>query len=303
MSAYLLLLVCMSLGWALARCWPMPDNTAPVLTAWIMRVALPALVLVQIPRLQPDAGLLLPALAPWALALSTLAMMRWLGRRLGWTRGTVGCLILTCGLGNTSFVGLPMILALRGEPALGAAVISDQLGSFLALSTVGMLVSAVYAGTSTDPRELTRRVLSFPPFLVLPVAGLVLWIGGWPPVVGAVLQRLSETLTPVALFLVGMQFRLGDVRRHAPELLLGLGWKMVIAPALILALALLAGLQGLSSDVAVLQIAMAPMVTAGILAQQSGLAPRLANTMVSVGTLVSLLSVPLWSLALGACRT
>jgi malate permease and related proteins len=50
--------------------------------------------------------------------------------------------------------------------------------------------------------------------------------------------------------------------------------------------------------VAVLQCAMAPMITAGMLAEQHGLDPPLANTVVGIGILTSLATVPLWNFAL-----
>lgn len=299
MNAYLLLLACMGLGLVSARYWHMPDNAPAVLNAWVMRIALPALILVQIPRLTPGLDMLLPALGPWWLAVGSLVLIPLLGRMLGWTRGTVGCMILTCGMGNTSFIGLPLIMALRGDEAIGAAVIADQLGSFLALSLIGGVVVTVYAGQRPQLSDILGKLLRFPPFCALPVAGLVLAAGGWPPAVDALLSRLADTLTPVTLFVVGLQFRAGDIRHHGRELILGLGWKMGLAPAGVVLAIWLWGDDSLAGKVTVLQTAMAPMITSGILAQQSGLAPRLANTMVSVGTLVSLVSVPLWSLLLG----
>jgi len=299
MSSYLLLICCLAFGWAMARYWPMPENTAPALNAWIMRIALPALVLAQIPKLEPAADLILPALAMWWVMLGAFVLMPLIGRRLAWTRSTVGCMILLCGLGNTSFIGLPMLQALRGHEALGAAVIADQLGSFLALSTFGVVIAAIYGGSRADAAEIVRRIVRFPPFLALPIAFVALGLGGWPTALDEVLQRLGGTLTPVALFVVGMQFRVGDVRHHLREIGIGLSWKMLLAPLGVAAFALATGQQGLAAKVGILQAAMAPMVTAGILAQQSGLAPRLANTILSVGTLLSLVSVPLWSLLIG----
>lgn len=48
------------------------------------------------------------------------------------------------------------------------------------------------------------------------------------------------------------------------------------------------------TEVVVLQAAMAPMVTGGILAQQYGFQPMLANRMVGFGLVISLFTVPLW---------
>jgi predicted permease len=74
---------------------------------------------------------------------------------------------------------------------------------------------------------------------------------------------------------------------------IGLGWKMLLAPLLILGLGLLTGVGGLVLTVGVLQTAMAPMISAAILADQYDLEPPLANTVLGVGIVLSLLTVPL----------
>ena len=79
----------------------------------------------------------------------------------------------------------------------------------------------------------------------------------------------------------------------------GLGWKMLAAPLLVFGTGRVLGVSGIPFEVGVLQAATAPMISAGILAQQSGLAPKLANTVVGVGIVLSLLSVPLWNLLIG----
>lgn len=292
MSAFALLLLCLLIGVIAARSGRVPEGTPQSLNWWILHVALPALVLAQIPRLGFSAALLFPALAPWLVFGGAALLFPLLGRWQGWDRGTVGALILTCGLGNTAFMGLAMVEALRGPAALGPAVIADQLGSFLALSSGGVLVAALYGGSAPQPREILRRVLFFPPFIAL-IAGLVVrLLGGWPEPAEAVLRRLGETLVPLALFSVGLQFRIGHGGGWGP-LCAGLGWKLAGAPLVVGLIALATGAGGLPEQVAVLQSGMAPMITAGILAIQSGLAPRLANRIVSLGILLSLATVPL----------
>ena len=149
----------------------LPERVVPLLNGWVLRVALPALVLARIPELDADPALLAPALAPWGRLLGAALLFPLLGRALGWSRGVVGCLVITAGLGNTSFVGLPLVGALLGPEALGPAVVADQLGSFLALASAGVVLAALYAGERPDLRELVARLLRFPPLLSLPVAG------------------------------------------------------------------------------------------------------------------------------------
>lgn len=295
MSAYLLLLLCPLLGLAFRRWSLMPEGTPAVLNAWMLRVALPALVLEQIPRLHLGGGLLVLVLAPWLVIGGAALFIPMLGRRFGWDRGTVGALVITCGLGNTAFVGLPMIDALLGKEALGYAVMADQIGTFLALATAGIALAAYYSGGRITTIAIALRVLRFPPFVALLCAIAVRVLGGWPPVIEPVLHRLGDTLTPLALFSVGLQFHLGQWSQQRRPMMIGLGWKLAVAPLLVWALGLLTGAQGYPLNVSVLQAAMAPMITAGVLAVDHRLNPPLANLTLSIGTLLSFVTVPVFA--------
>lgn len=297
MSAFLLLISCPALGWLFARRGWMPAGTHAVINAWLLRVAFPALVLEQIPRLQWDSTLLFAAAAPWVVVLGAALFIPMVGRRLGWSRASIGALVLTCGLGNTAFIGLPMIQALAGPQALGPALLSDQLGSFLALSTAGVLLASSFAGDRIDARELLRRLSRFPPFIALMLALAVRALfGGWPEPVATVLHRLGDTLTPLALFSVGLVFQFGALRGRLPFVAVGLAWKLVLAPLAALLLALVSGVGGMSMTVGVLQAAQGPMITAGILAQEHRLDPELVTLVVGMGIFLSFVTAPIWFL-------
>ncbi len=299
MSDFALLLGAMALGALMnSRAW-MPANTPTVLNAWVLKIALPALILGQVPKIEFAPALAVAAVGPWLVFGGAWLLMPMLGRRLGWSRGRVGALILTCGLGNTAFMGLPMIQALFGSQAIGVAVIADQLGSFLALSIGGVMVAARYSGTAVTAAQVLRRVVLFPPFMALALAVVVaLGWGAWPLWLDQVLGRVGATLTPIALFAVGYQLRLGHAPAVAWPIAAGLGWKLLAAPALILALGWSVAAAPEVLSVTVAQCAMAPMITAGILAADADLEPSLAAAIVGVGILLSFATVPLWALGL-----
>lgn len=296
MSAILLLALCLGIGLAMARHERLPAGAPQALNFWIVNVALPALILVEIPKLHFSRELLFPALAPWLVFLGAVAIFGFIGPRRGWSRGTTGAMILTCGLGNTAYMGLAMVESLRGPMSVGPAVIADQFGSFIALSTGAVVVATVYAGAPPRLDEIVRRLFGFTPFLALLVA-LALWpLGGLPDVLQKVLTRIGQTLTPLALFSVGLQLQLRGIGESRGKLIAGLGWKMAVAPLLVFGIALVGGLGGNVNAVAgILQCAMPPMITAGILAEQNNLDPKLANLVIGVGTVLSLLTLPLAS--------
>ena len=300
MSALLLLFVCLVLGVLVARFAKPPAGMVHGINWWVLNIALSALVLELIPRLKFDPQLWFPIVAMWLTFGGAWLLFGLLGPRLGWSRQRIGALILVCGLGNTSFMGYPLIQAMHGKAGLAVAVVADQLGCFPVLASVGIVVASIYSGRTPQPRLIVRRMLTFPPFVALLVGILVGSLGGWPVWLDGVFSPMGATLTPLALFSVGLQFKFHLGERQLAALGLGLGWKLLLAPLLCLLLGTAAGVGGLVLAVGVLQAAMAPMISAAILADEYGLEPALANTILGAGIVLSLLTVPLGNLLLGS---
>ncbi len=299
MPSLLLLAACLLLGWLVARLAHPPATLAANLNWWVINVAFPALVLHLAPQIRFDAHLWFLVAALWFVFLGAWFVFDRLGRALHWTRARIGALILVCGLSNTSFIGFPMIEALRGQEGLTLAVLADQAGCFVALAVGGTLVAALYSGHTVAPLTIVRRVLLFPPFLSLLVGVTAGALGEWPAALDAIFARVGATLVPIALFSVGLQFQLHVGRQQLPALALGLGWKLLLAPLLVWTAGWLIGVEGLVLTVAVLQSAMAPMISGAILASQNDLEPSLANTTLGVGILLAFVTVPLANYWLG----
>ncbi len=298
MSSILLLVLCLVLGALVAR-FVRPAPVLPQsLNWWVINVALPALVLHLIPQLELDAGLWFLAVSMWLVLLGGWLFFATLGRLLHWSRERIGALTLVCGLGNTSFVGFPLIEALRGQEGLRLAVVADQTGGFLALAVGGAIVAAVYSGGDVSPKALLSRVLWFPAFICLLIGAAAGASGGWPQIVDEAFARIGATLVPLALFSVGLQLRLRFDRSLLQPIALGLGWKLALAPAAIALIGVWVGASGEIYRVSVLEAAMAPMISASILAEQHRLEPMLANTVLGLGIVLSFFTVPLVHLLL-----
>ncbi|MBB6187124.1 AEC family transporter [Rhodanobacter sp. MP7CTX1] len=299
MSALLLLFVCLVLGGLVARFAKPPVGIVPGINWWVINLALPALVLKLIPRVKFDPQLWFPVAAMWLTFAGAWLLFGLLGPRLGWSRQRIGALILVCGLGNTAFMGYPLMQALHGQPGLALAVVADQLGAFPLLASAGVVVACLYAGRTPKPAMIVRRVLTFPAFVALIIGIVVGVLGGWPDWLDGVFTPIGATLTPLALFSVGLQFKFHPGARQLGALGWGLGWKLLLAPLLCWMLGVAIGVGGLVLTVGVLQAAMAPMISAAILADEYELEPALANTVLGAGIVLSLLTIPLGNLWLG----
>jgi len=292
-AALALLFVCLGLGVAAARSGRLPAGAHQSVNWWVLYAALPALVLALVPKLRFDWNTLFLVAAIWLVFAGAWVVFAVVGRAARWPRTRIGALVLVAGLGNTSFVGFPLIEALRGKAGLSLAVVCDQLGSFLLLAAGGIVVASLYSGRAPNAGAVVRRVVTFPAFLAL-IAGIVVGaVGKWPAPVEDLLLQVGRTLSPVALFSVGLQLRLRLHRGSIGPLVLGLGWKLLLAPILALGAGLAFGVRGLTLTVGVLEAAMAPMISAAILADEYGLDPPLTNGLLGMGILLSLVTVPL----------
>jgi len=256
------------------------------------------LAILHIHSLKLDGSLALTACMAWLLFGCAWALFGSTGKLLRLDRETIGALILVAGLGNTSFVGLPMIEAYFGKEYLGIGIIADQLGSFMVLSTLGIFVATYYSSGSVSPGQMARKIAMFPPFQALVLALLLrpLILPDWSV---TILEKLGSTLTPLALVSVGFQLQFGGMGEVLKPLVAGLAYKLLLGPAIICLLYIsLLGATGTIVQVTIFEAAMAPMITAGIIAIDHGLKPQLVGMLVGIGIPLSFVTLYFWHMFL-----
>jgi predicted permease len=296
MDNILLVFVCMILGFFLKRTKAFPDLSYKTLNQFVIYISLPAIALYYIPKLEISSKLLFPLGVAWLGFALSFAFFTAFGKLFHWSKKLTGCLIITAGLGNTSFVGFPLVEAVYGKQGLETAVIVDQPGSFVVVSTLAILIATLFSRGTTTTNEIIKKILFFPPFIAFSIALLLNLINiDFPPIMQSVFQRLGSTVTPIALVSVGMQLGFDSKSKHWKFLSLGLLFKLFITPAFfyLLYVILLNG-KGLEVQVSVFEAAMAPMITGTIVATTYGLKPKLSSMMIGFGIPISFLTLIFW---------
>lgn len=297
MSNLILVFLCLLLGLLFQRIKQFPENAPSSLNAYVVYVALPALVLNEIPKLELDGQALVPVLMAW-LVMFFGGGITWLAARwLNWSREVTGAMILVVALGNSGFVGIPLVEAMVGKEGIPYAILYDQFGTFIALNTLGVILASYYSGSAGSARQIWWNIVKFPPFIALIVA-FVLRMTYFPVWMSDVLPRISSTLVPVVMIAVGLQWRLRLDAKDLSPLFIGVLFSLVVTPAFAWLVIKALAIETLAAKVAVLEAAMPAMISAGVLAMSHQLAPRLASAMVGYTLMLSLLSVWLWSLVL-----
>ncbi|MBJ6725509.1 AEC family transporter [Geomesophilobacter sediminis] len=290
------------LGMLFRRLKGFPRETPQVLNMFALYVSLPALVLLKAPQIVFSRAAILPVIVPWGMLLLSVALLLLGGRLFRWPRHILGVLLLVVPVGNTSFLGIPMVQAFFGPAGLPHLIVYDQIGTMTIFSSYGSYILATYGKESrTDFAAIARKMLLFPPTVAL-IAGLALRSFPYPEKLALALHNLSLSLVPLVMTAVGFQLRLRLPRPVLGPLGYGLAVKLVVAPLLALAICRLLGEQGLAVEVSVLEAGMPPMVTAAALAVIAGMDAELSAALVSVGILLCFGTLPLLYYALQLTR-
>ena len=294
MESFVIITAYLLIGVALRRTGKFHAETGNVLNSFVIYVSLPAVILLKVPELTLSAELLVPAVMPWVMLLFSVVAVLFVSRVFTMERQVTGVLLLLVPLGNTSFLGYPMVRAFLGERAVSYAVLYDQIGSFPALAIYGSIIAAIYGvekgGTTT--RNTIRDIVTFPSFIAF-VAAFALRPFHYPAMLVSLLSALAATLVPVVMICIGFQLTLRVSQNARKALFFGLLIKLIVAPLAALALCKACGLRGDTVKVSVFEAGMPPMVSAGALALLAGLPPSLTTALVGMGLILSFVTLPL----------
>lgn len=297
MSSIYLIFICLLIGYILRRYQVVEVNGYKILNILIIYIALPALTLHYIPRIEINSELIYPIFMPWINLIISWLFFGILGYQLKWSKALTGAMIMMSGFGNTSFVGIPIIQALYGKEGIETVIMVDQPGSFVALTTLGILIANLYSNHSKiDVLSIIKNIIKFPPFIAF-IIGILLNVIGLeiPKDIDGTLEIIAGLVVPLALISVGMQLKMNLDSVYWRYVGLSLSFKLLLFPILIYILYFLVFQQkGQIIEITFIESAMGPMVTAGIIAAGYGLKPRFCSLILSVGIIVSFITVFGW---------
>jgi malate permease and related proteins len=293
MTNFILIAICILAGMLFRRSKMLPPDAHKGINAWIIYLALPAVSLHYIPHIQWSKDLLMPVAGPVVVWLGAWIYIRFYAAANKLSKPAEGGLKLVTGLSNTSFVGFPLIAAWFGEQYLGIAIIADQVTFFL-LATAGIIVAMNSSdGHTLKINVLLKKLFSFPPFLGC-IAALILphfiSLEALDPLFG----KMAGTVGPLALFSIGLQLQFNGWKEEIRHISFALLYKLILAPLLVLCLALVLGIRGSTSHITVFEAAMPTLLTSGIIAEQYQLHSKTCNLVIGIGIVLSFITTAAW---------
>lgn len=295
MINFILIAFCIAAGMALRRAGLIPTGAHKGINIWVIYVALPAAAFKYIPKIDWSGQMLFAIAAPVTVWLGSWLLFAIYGRIKNIPAKTRYPLELGGGFSNTSFVGFPLIMAYFGEQYLSIAIICDQV-MFILLSTAGVVAAQKGGdakGNKPGMAAIIEKLLVFPPFIACALALVLSPFISFSPA-EPLFDRLASTVAPLALFSVGLQLSFEGWRDEVSKISIAILYKLMIAPALVFALAMIAGIKGDVMKISVFEAAMPTVITSSIIAEQYGLDTKLLNLIIGVSIAIGFATTGLW---------
>ncbi len=228
--------------------------------------------------------------AVWAIMAAGLAL-GWLARGVGPAR-----FLDFAGAWQTAwrFNTALAFVAAGALPHADVAQLAVVIGLAVPVANI-LAVAALSRGNALGIGATVRRI-ALNPFLLAALAGVAAGLSGWQPPAALLrpVQMLAQAAVPVALLSIGatMDWRaLGRLDRFSGALV---AIRLLILPALTLALCLLSGADAALAQVLVLFAALPTASAAHVLASGFGADRGLVATLIAQSTLLAALTLPAW---------
>lgn len=238
----------------------------------------------------------------WVAILLGLGFSRlWVWRHgQTWPRPTQGSFSLAAMLGNTGYIGYPVVLLLPqlGVNAFSWALFYDALGTLLGAYGLGAMLAAEF---SDRPKTLSRPAwvsgllgMLHNPIIWAFLAGLALKPIPLPATLETLLQTLSWGIVMLCLLLMGLRIQQIQTWRHLSRAGIAVAIKMLLLPLAVGLGLTLVGIHGPPRLVMVLQAGMPSAFANLVLAEAYDLDRELSVTCVGLSSVGLLLTLPLW---------
>lgn len=278
------------LGAAIRRWMALGEHFWLGLEKLVYFVLFPALLINALLRTRLDLAAALPLLATAYLAMIGGMALGLVPRLLSRVSALTFASVFQCGYRFNSYIGLAAAGLLFGDA--GIATMGLIVGAAVPLANLASVWMLARHGQVGLGRELIRN-----PLILATLAGFLLNLSGLEPPAPllALLGRLADASIALGLIAVGAALRL----HHVPGVQWVAFWflavKLLALPVLALAVGAWLGLSGLNYQVVVLFAALPTASSAYILAVRMGGDGRSVAWLISVSTLASMVTLPLWA--------
>lgn len=324
---YATLIGWVSLGYVLGKV--LPKNTSTYLGKFLFFVGAPFSIISFLRRTNLDGYVVIAPITAW-IAIAVGAGLAWIWIDLGvsderlraisrgadffdgleparqekaivtksnWESGTQGSFMFAMMLGNTSFLGFPVVLSLVGAENFSWALFYD-LSTVIGFNIFGTALANHYGTTKKKRgwRGTIKAILQNPTIWAAVLGFFVFRTIPLPDPIDQVVKNGGWVVVTLFLIMIGMQLSKLTSLRNLKQGFTCLAIKMLLTPLVVGTGLMFFGVTGPPRLSLVLLMGMPPAFITTLMAETYNLDRDLAVTTVFLGCFVLLFTIPLWML-------
>jgi len=292
LATIIVILIMIFLGYFLKRVDILNEKDIDVLNKLVIYAALPCLVFsslyladlsnigtfIIMPVINIIIGIIL------GIIIFSLLSIKKYSKKAKWS------IIVPIVIGNTGFLGFPIILGIFGQVALIKAIFYD-MGTLIMFLALSIILMANFGGTL---KVVIKRILAFPPlwatilgisfnFLNIPIGGII----------EETLGYLAAATIPIIMISLGLSLKFDGLKDNLKVLSLGSATILLISPLFAFIIVNLLGFSGMVYNVAIVEAGMPSAMLALVLALNYKLDSNLVSDFLIFSTIFSLITLPI----------
>lgn len=263
-----------------------------ILNKVLVYMALPSLAFSAIHHANLAPSLMTIPLLAGAIMTGTGLLALFLASLFRLSKPLTGSLLLAGVLGNTAFIGYPIIISVFGKESLVKAVLYNEIGTVFFIFVIGSLVGAYYGEGKVSWREVLKNILTFPPLISLLLAFITKPLP-LPKLFLDVLDYFSQLTIPLVMITVGLSLDIKQIKQGSLPLFLALFMKLIFSPIVALLLTTFLPLDNVTKGIVILEAAMPVSMVSISIALKYQLDTDYISGAIFASILASLLTLPL----------
>ena len=291
-------LVMIAIGVVLRRRGIVNREHGDILVKLTLYALLPALVLKILVGADLHWNLILVPIVAFCVTAVMAPIGLLIARSMKLGRAATGAVIITTGVANTGFFGLPLIAASQQDFSLTTAVMYDALGTGILIWTFSPIVASWFGRGEVEDSMTMREGLKgllLPPMWML-ILGLVLNLSGvhdLPDVIEFPVEYLAAGVLPVVMLYAGIVLDWSGIANYW-KVIAGVSIaRLVIGPVVAFLIALAFGFSGVELGTITVLGGMPSGMRVLVMGAHYRLPVDLIAGCVAVTTVLALLTLPI----------
>ena len=277
-----------------------PYDALTTLNAFVLNVAVPCMILQSMQRNEINDKIfndIIWSLAAFAIVTIVIAVIATLiiNRIKSIPEEDKGIYSVQLAFTNCGFMGYPLTTVMFGQYGLFLAIIMNIIFTTFMYS-IGVVMLLHKKGEKLFTMKLMVRMLSVP--FLSSIAGLLIFITGFhfPSFIDSTLQLMAATVSPVAMFIVGINLSNSKIKEiFTPRNLILCVVSLIVVPFFTLGVDMLLPVSNFVMVIHVFLMAMPSAAIATILCIRYNKNAKLAAEGVASTTFFSLGTLALWT--------